>query len=195
MPPPKVHDAALRDVLLTQTSRLVAEHGADAVSVRTVASAAGTSTSAVYALFGSRDHLLAAVAAEAVARFASHLAAVGQQDDPVARLLDLGRADRASALEDPHFYRVMFGAGTARLRAAEKDLPTTFSVLQQAAQRCIDSGRCAVDDAERMANTLWALVHGLVELELAGLIDGDPTDRAAAFDRALGDIWLGFAAR
>ena len=89
----------------------------------------------------------------------------------------------------------MFGSGTARLRAAEKDLPTTFSVLQEAAQRCIDSGRCATADAERMANTLWALVHGLVELELAGLVDGDPTDRAAAFDRALGDIWLGFAAR
>ena len=92
MPPPKVHDAALRAVLLTQTSQLVAEHGADAVNVRTVASAAGTSTSAVYALFGSREQLLAAVAAEAVSRFASHLAAVGDQGDPVTRLLDLGRA-------------------------------------------------------------------------------------------------------
>lgn len=195
MPPPKVHDAALREVLLTQTSRLIAEHGADAVSVRTVASAAATSTSAVYALFGSRDQLLAAVAAEAVARFASHLAAVVDQNDPVARLLDLGRAYRASALDDPHFYRVMFGSGTARLRATERDLPTTFSVLQQAAQRCIDAEKCAPRDAEQMANTLWALVHGLLELELAGLIDGDPADRAAAFDLALRDIWLGFAAR
>src|SRR4051795_7706472 len=102
MPPPKVHDAALRAVLLSQTSRLVAEGGPDAVSVRTVASAAGTSTSAVYALFGSREQLLAAAAAEAVARFAAHLAAVGDQDDPAARLLDLGRAYRASALDDPH---------------------------------------------------------------------------------------------
>ena len=115
MPPPKLHDAALRSALLVQTSRLVAEHGPDAVSVRAAAAAAGTSTSAVYALFGSREVLLSAVAKEATARFADHLAAVAPTDDSVGDLLALGLAYRASALDDPHFYRVMFDAGPARL--------------------------------------------------------------------------------
>src|SRR5689334_2429824 len=115
MPPPKVHDAALRTALLVQTSRLVAEHGPESVSVRAAASAAGTSTSAVYALFGSREVLLSAVVQEATARFADHLAAVTPTDDPVDDLLALGLAYRDSALDDPHFYRVMFDAGPARL--------------------------------------------------------------------------------
>jgi AcrR family transcriptional regulator len=206
MPPRKVHDAALRGVLLEQTSRLVAEQGSGAVNVRAVATAAGTSTSAVYALFGSREKLLAAVAAEAVARFAAHLAAAPVTGDPAADLLTLGRAYRRSALDDPNFYRVMFDPGPARLPAVTGD-DTTFGVLVRVVQRCIDAGLLRTkgsdiegsdtegNDAERMAGTLWALVHGELQLELAGL--GAPTEqtRAAAFDAAMQDIWLGLARR
>lgn len=192
MPPPKVHDAALRTALLVQTSQLVAEHGPEAVSVRAAAAAAGTSTSAVYALFGSREVLLGAVAREAVARFADHLSAVPTTDDPVGDLLGLGMAYRTSALEDPHFYRVMFDAGPSRLNRVGRDEPT-FGVLRDAVQRCIDAGVTADDDAERMATTLWALVHGLVQLEIAGLIGDDEEARVAGYQLALQDIWVGLA--
>lgn len=194
MPPPKVHDAALRATLLVHTSRLIAENGPEAVSLRAAAAAAGTSTSAVYALFGSRDVLLAAVAHEAVTRFAEHLAAVDETDDAVEDLLSLGMAYRASALDDPHFYRVMFDAGPSRLHRVGRDEPT-FGVLQRAVQRCVDAGATAEKDAERMATTLWALVHGLVQLELAGLLDTDVQRRAHGYQHALQDIWIGMAKR
>ena len=193
--PPKVHDDALRSALIDSTSRLIADRGAAAVGLREAARSAGTSTTAVYALFGSRENLLAAIAAEGVRRFAEHLAAVQDTDDPAADLLALGRAYRASALADPHFYRVMFDAGPGRLTQAGAVLPDTFAVLQRAAQRCIDAGLCAVDDAHRMAVTLWALVHGLVQLELAGLIGGDERQRGEAYDAALASSWVGFARR
>jgi AcrR family transcriptional regulator len=197
MPPPKVHDARLRKTLVEQTSRLVAERGADQVSVRLVAKAANTSTSAVYALFGGRDGLLAAVIEEAGARFAAHLAAVQPTDDPLDDLLQLGVAYRSSALDDPHFYRVMFDSGPARL--GDPDEEGTFTLLRTAAQRCIDAGLCAGTDAQQMASTLWAFVHGLVQLELAGYLGedaaGDADQRRAAYQRALLDIWLGLARR
>ena len=194
MPPPKLHDATLRTALLVQTSRLVAEHGLEAVSVRAAAAAAGTSTSAVYALFGSREVLLSAVAQEATARFAAHLEAVASSDDPVGDLLALGLAYRDSALDDPHFYRVMFDAGPARLDRLGRDEPT-FGVLRSAVQRCIDDGATADDDAERLATTLWALVHGLVQLELAGLLGDDEDSRSTGYQLALQDMWLGLAVR
>lgn len=193
MPPPKVHDATLRKTLVEQTSRLVAERGADQVSVRLVATAAGTSTSAVYALFGGRDGLLTAVIDEAGARFAAHLAAVEPTNDPLEDLLELGVAYRSSALDDPHFYRVMFDSGPARL--GDPDEEGTFTLLRNAARRCIDAGLCANTDAELMASTLWAFVHGLVQLELAGYAGEDADQRDAAYRRALRDIWLGFARR
>ncbi len=50
-------------------------------------------------------------------------------------------------------------------------------------------------NADEMASTLWALVHGLVELELADLLDGPAAERARFFDAALSHMWLGLAAR
>jgi AcrR family transcriptional regulator len=147
-------------------------------------------------LFGSRELLLAAVADEAVARFVAHLAVAPITNDPAVDLVTLGRAYRRSALDDPHFYRVMFDAGPARLPAVSGD-ETTFGVLLQVVQRCIDAGltRIESNEATRVAGTLWALVHGLLQLELAGL--GAPTavDRAATFEAAMQDIWLGLARR
>ena len=181
---------------MEQTSRLIAERGADQASVRLVANAAGTSTSAVYALFGGRDGLLAAVIDEAGARFAAHLAAVESTADPLRDLLELGMAYRSSALDDPHFYRVMFDSGPAKLGDPNEE--GTFAVLRNAAQRCIDAGLCASTDAEHMASTLWAFVHGLVQLELAGYPTENADDadrRGAGYRRALQDIWLGFARR
>src|SRR5690606_18788333 len=72
---PRLHDDALRRRLLEVTSQVVSAGGPEAVTVRDVAARAGTSASAVYALFGSRDALLAAVVEEGYRRFADHLAA------------------------------------------------------------------------------------------------------------------------
>ncbi|MGN7703044.1 TetR/AcrR family transcriptional regulator [Cellulosimicrobium sp. ES-005] len=185
---PRLHDDALRDRLLDVTSRALSEHGEGAVTVRSVAVAAGTSPSAVYALFGSRDDLVAAVSAEGFRRFAAHLAAVERTDDPGADLAALGRAYRAFALADPHFYAVMFARGVRpgadRPRAVEE---ATFLVLRDAVARLVpDTG--AVDD---VALGLWGLVHGLVSLELAGLVPGDDAERTARYGATLAAVGPG----
>ena len=191
MPRPRVHDDALRRRLLERASELVAEGGTESVSLRELAGAVGTSTTAVYSLFGGRGQLLEAVVAEGFRRFEAHLRAVPRTDHPEVDLAALGRAYRASALDDPHFYRVMFSPTGASLKSAES--AGTFELLVDAAQRCIDAGMFRTADAGGAAHTLWSLVHGLVLLELAGFVPGADADRAAAFDRALVDVWLGLA--
>lgn len=185
---PRVHDDAVRARLLEVTSRAVAAGGDGAVTVRSVAAAAGTSASAVYALFGSREALVAAVSAEGFRRFGERLAAVPRTDDPVADLRALGLAYRASALDEPHFYRVMFdravdptadAPGGAPLPATQRP---TFLVLRDAVARVRGAGP---RDAEPLAVALWGLVHGLVSLELAGLLPGGPDERATRYADAL----------
>src|SRR3954452_23226013 len=110
---PRVHDEALRARLLAEASILVSKGGGAALTVRHLAHRAGTSSSAVYSLFGSRDDLLRAVGDEAFARFAARLSLVPRTDDPAGDLLNLGLAYRAHALADPHFYRVMFSVAGA----------------------------------------------------------------------------------
>lgn len=180
MPRPRQYDDAVRTRLVEAASVALAERGPEGVSLRGVAAAARTTTAAVYTLFGSRDALLDAVVAEGFRRFAAHLDAVERTDDPLADLFRLGLAYRESALAEPHFYRAMFGSpgGTGRDPLAEP----TFLRLQEATARVLGGDETAARDR---ALELWALVHGLVSLELGGHLPGDEHERGERYATAL----------
>ncbi|WP_435735619.1 TetR/AcrR family transcriptional regulator [Cellulosimicrobium sp. PMB13] len=180
---PRLHDDALRDRLLDVASRAISEHGEAAVTVRSIATEAGTSPSAVYALFGSRDDLVAAVSAEGFRRFAAFLDAVPRTDEPGADLAALGLAYRAFAVSDPHFYAAMFGRGVRpAVGAPDAVAQPTFGVLRDAVARVLPgSGTSRVQD---VAFGLWGLVHGLASLELSGLVPGDEAERETRYTAA-----------
>jgi AcrR family transcriptional regulator len=183
MPRPRLHDENLRARLLEVASRVISAQGESAVTVRSVAADCGTSASAVYALFGSREALVAAVSEEGFRRFGAHLDAVPRTEDPAADLAALGMAYRDSALADPHFYRVMFDRAVDASPPQER---SSFRALRDATARVLAS----VDPADRThadepALALWALAHGLVGLELAGLMPGDDNARMQRYRATL----------
>ncbi len=197
----RVYDEALRVRLLDRAGEIVSAHGVRALSLRGLAGDLGTTTAAVYALFGGKPALLAALYGEAFARFGTHLGAVAPTDDPLADVLALGRAYRASALADPHYYRVMFGG---ELRA--DDLPPevgaaaaeTFTPLVEAIARGVDSGVFASVEPALAATALWANVHGLVSLELGKFLPPQAGDPGTVFELAMRNAtsgWLSKAAR
>lgn len=187
---PRVHDDTLRSRLLDVATRTLAEAGPDALTLRSTAAEAGTSTSAVYSLFGDRDGLVRAAAERAADRFAAHLRAVPRTADPRADLLALGVAYRRHALTEPQGYRLMFGdralGSTGDGPAGVTDAPT-FRVLHDAVRDALAAGAGPVEDAAALeaASALWALAHGLVTLELTGLLPLPVERREAAYRRAL----------
>jgi AcrR family transcriptional regulator len=197
---PRLHDDALRRRLLEVTSEAIAEVGASRLTVRDAAARAGTSASAVYSLFGSRELLVRAVGDEAFARFAARLDAVPRTGDPNADLLALGVAYRANAIAEPSFYRVMFGTAGAGARdparGGELDV-ATFGALLAA----VDAVLAARGEPTGTARTrehalaLWGLVHGLVSLELEGLLPGDEAQREARFVHVIGTAGTAILAR
>lgn len=174
MPRPRRYDDDLRRRLLDVSSEAISNRGTQGLSLRAVAARAGTTTAAVYALFGSRDHLIEAVTAEGLARFAAHLDAVEHTRDPGADLLALGVAYRDSALDDPHFYRVLFGS-TSTAKPTEPEKHATFDALRQAVGRLVGGPE---PDVTEHTYRLWSVVHGLVDLELGGLLPGTTAQRA-----------------
>jgi len=58
---PRVHNEATAQALLAAAERIVETDGIDALSLRRVAREVGTTTRAVYSVFGSKDALLAAL--------------------------------------------------------------------------------------------------------------------------------------
>jgi AcrR family transcriptional regulator len=180
---------------------LLDEHGPDALQTRKVASAAGTSTMAVYTHFGGMRALIAEVAEEGVRQFDAALT-VPQTADPVTDLFVAGAAYRRYAIEHPHMYRLMFGSTSAHginapagnvltLTVAEiEQHAPSFARLVRAVHRSILAGRitaCSADDDAAVvatASQFWALIHGFVMLELAGYYGND----GVAVVRVLGSM-------
>jgi AcrR family transcriptional regulator len=168
---PRTHDDKLRLRLLDEGGRLLAAEGPAALTVRRLAEQAGTSPSAVYGLFGDKWGLVEEMFMEGFRRLTSRFDALERTDDPLADLRALGQAFRDNTLANPHLYDLMFGRPFPQFDPAEKNTTfalATFQALVDAVQRCIDARLLAGNDAMGLASILFAQVHGLAHLELAG---------------------------
>jgi AcrR family transcriptional regulator len=106
---PKEHDEATRAALLAAAERLIDEGGPDAASVRAVADEVGTSTRAVYSVFGSKQGLLEALAIRFFEELHAAIDAVPLTDDPAADLVEAGmQAFRGTVIKHPSLYRLVF---------------------------------------------------------------------------------------
>lgn len=193
MPRPVLYDAGLRADLIRHAAAAIADGGVSHLSLRAVATAAGTSTNAVYTLFGGKDGLVEAAVATAAAGFTQAQRAVGVSADPLADLLGLGQAYRSWAVKHPALYAVMFGGrvtipplevpGEDCDEAAEGINPLAAVVL-----RLIDTGEFGGAAPSQIAETIWASVHGVVSLEIALWCDRDEATRAALYQTQLDAI-------
>ncbi|MEV6901336.1 TetR/AcrR family transcriptional regulator [Amycolatopsis sp. NPDC051372] len=171
MPRPRTHDEALRLKLLDRAGELISADGPKALSLRKLAADAGTSTTAVYSLFGSKPDLVNALYVEGFRRFGERLNAVARTGDAVADLVRLGVAYRASAQADPHLYAIMFTRSVPGFEPnaeADRLARTTLEPLEDTIRRGIASGQFADVAPEVIIVSSWGLVHGLVSLELSG---------------------------
>jgi AcrR family transcriptional regulator len=188
VPRPKLHDEALRVRLLDSAAALLTSEGPDALSLRRLAAEAGTSTSAVYALFGGKPGILRGLFIEAFTRFGAHLDKVKPSDDPLTDLLALGHAYRASALADPHLYAVMLGSPIPGFAPTPQDYAhaeATFVPLLDMVRRAIAAGLLRDVDPGLVATALWANVHGLVWLELRGAMSAGAVPTSELFETAI----------
>lgn len=172
MPRPKTHDEALRVRLLDRAGELLSSEGPEALSLRRLAADVGTSTTAVYSLFGGKPALVRELYVAAFQRFGARLTEAGRTGDPAEDLVQLGMAYRTAALAEPHLYLIMF---TKAVAGFEPDREVAVQVLGP----LVEVGRSAgLPDPETAAMTVWGLVHGLVSLELNGnLTDAGQVER------------------
>jgi AcrR family transcriptional regulator len=185
---PKLHDAALRIRLLDTAAALLTSAGPDSLSMRRLAADAGTSTSAVYALFGGKPGILRGLFVEAFTRFGAHLHAVTRSDDPLSDMLALSQAYRSSALADPHLYAVMFGSPVFGFQPVPQDYAhaeAAFVPLLDAVRRALVAGLLREADPGLITTALWATMHGLVSLELRGAVPAGAVSHAELFDTAI----------
>src|SRR6266446_7429367 len=162
---------SLREKILATAREMFASEGVEAVSMRKIADRIEYSATAIYQYFPDKDALLREICERDFAALAEAGLRVAREPDPLVRLRKLGRAYVEFALAHPSSYRLMFMTpkpsepNLERRGVPERD---AYALLRSVVQECIEQGRLEKKswDAELVAQTLWAGVHGLCALEI-----------------------------
>ncbi|MDO5632780.1 MAG: TetR/AcrR family transcriptional regulator [Paracoccus sp. (in: a-proteobacteria)] len=163
------HHGNLREALVQATAILIAEVGPQSFTLAEAARRAGVSAAAPYRHFTGRDDLLEEVARQGFEAFADrlHTAFDDGKPNPLAAFLRTGQAYLDFARESPGHYIAMFESGisitgnAALSRASDQ----ARGVIMAAASALF--AHLPADQrppATMVANHVWALSHGVVEL-------------------------------
>jgi AcrR family transcriptional regulator len=168
------HHGDLKAVILARAAELVAERGADGLSLRELARSAGVSHAAPAHHFVDRRGLFTALSAQGWRMLAAALAEARPD------FTDAALAYVRFALDHPGHYSVMFDRALVDPDNAE------LVAAQAAAGDELSSGvatlvdQRAKEDPESAALAAWSLVHGFAMLWLNGAIDAESDPIAAA---------------
>lgn len=163
------HHGNLREALVEATLSLIEEKGPFGFTLAEAARAAGVSPAAPYRHFKGREDLIEEAARQGFLLFAERMERAYDNGKPSAlsAFLATGQAYLAFARANPGHYIAMFESGVAiagnpdLARAADR----AMSVLIRAAETM--TARLPADrrpPATMVANHIWALSHGVVEL-------------------------------
>lgn len=176
---PREHDEATARALLDAAEQTIESGGLAALTIRGVADQVGTSTRAVYSLFGSRDGLLVALGARGFESLAAALRALPETDDPAADLVET-----AVSVFRPWVVRhpVVFRLGMQGIDPPELD--AQFRPSRVAAGEALAARVERLDQADLLGGrsvqesvaAFDAFCEGLAELELRGNLPAGEED-------------------
>ncbi len=164
---------AQRAAILTAAERLFALRGYEGVSMRSVASEAGSSAAALYRLFPHKRALLRTIWEEALANLDASLeAAAAGEPDPARALRALGASYVAFWVANPDHFRAMFliedrvaDPGERYFAHTSPGLARLVRLFHAAAQAAADAGAMTTPP-DRAVELIFCALHGVT----AGLI-------------------------
>ncbi len=177
---PKQHGEHTREALLAAAEELLAEGGEPALSVRAVAERTGTSTRAVYSVFGSKDGLLSALGQHGFEMLRAVVDELPLTDDPIADIVEGGvQGFRRWWRAHPQLFRLAFdhlvvdGPGGVQVSKAGM---SALGRLRMRVQRAHDAGLFAGYSVDELTLQIDALCEGLtiVEGRHAAMLRSDP---------------------
>jgi AcrR family transcriptional regulator len=193
---PRRHRESTADALLEAAEHIVESEGLDALTVRRVADAVGTTTRAVYTIYGSKDGLVVALGSRAFDLLRTQLEARPLTDDPAADLVKAGvEVFRRFAIEHPALFSIGFRqtlpepalAADARVLARQ-----ARAGLETLVRRLENAGLLGDYPISEAVSAFHALCEGLAAMELRSLLPSG--DEKRIWSDALSALVRGFNA-
>jgi AcrR family transcriptional regulator len=187
MPRAKQRTPEMRERVLQAAMDMLARDGVAEFTTRRLAQRAGTSTPAVYELFGDKAGLVREVFFEGFRLLRQYLDQVRPSQDPRAELVLVIESLRSfarehSVLADLMFSRPFadFDPGPAERRAGDE----VRLFIVAAVRRCVRAGVLEGDEVD-IAHVIVAMAQGLAGQETAGWLGTSQESRDRRWDLAV----------
>jgi AcrR family transcriptional regulator len=185
----------LKTAILRAARRLYLSGGADAVSARKIAQAVGVSATTLYLHFDGIDDLLEHLRMEGHGLLAEYLNGVDATLSAPDGIRAMGRAYHRFGVENPGWFTLMFPVRTSkppRREAVQREM-FTLMLLRDRVQRGVDAGELRRDlDVNVTTNAMWAQIHGVTALTVAGLLPATSAGHADAVRDATLEALVGW---
>lgn len=176
--PPKLKTALekqqLRTLIINAARELFVSKGVEAVTMREIAKLINYSATSIYLHFADKEALIRAICDTDFLALADSLKDNLLIADPVERMLAFGKGYAQFALSYPNHYRMMF------MTEHPPHDPSTSSVVQNNAEQdayfqlktvvgdvfLAEKFRQELTDADLIAQTIWAGMHGVCALQI-----------------------------
>lgn len=175
-PAPRGDGTNQRQRILQTALSLMAQHGVDGTSMRSLAAATGLNVASLYHYFPSKRDLLVAVLEER--GFIDDLAVAAEpalSRDPVLSLADLLTDILESMLEVEDFVRLMLGEVLRGDQTAQAVGTELFAATESSLELWLSDQRprlCPAGEETALARLLRSLLVGLLIEHLAGVLEG-----------------------
>ncbi|MEV3971324.1 TetR/AcrR family transcriptional regulator [Streptomyces sp. NPDC050698] len=174
---PREHDERTAQALLQAAERAIEHSGPEAISIRGVASEVGTTTRAVYSLFGSKQGLVAALAAHAFDLLRTGMEQLPETSAPEEDLVEAGLVIRWLAVEHPALFRLVFrntvDPSMRSQPAVCSSSAQAYAALKARVARLVTADLLDATDVDEATLYFRAFCDGLAGLELDATIPVD----------------------
>ena len=178
---PREHDAATGTALLDAAEHIVEIDGLNGLSVRRVAELAGTTTRAVYAVFGSKDGLILGLGQRAFDWLSTSMDELPSTADPAFDLAESGvRVFRRLIVDHPALFKIgiqHLDVPPDLIEGFRADASRALAKLHSRFERLDRHGLLDERDISEAVCQFHALCEGLAALELRAILPRGQEER------------------
>ena len=158
----------LREEILDAARTLFVKEGYESVSIRKIADKVEYSPGTIYLYFHDKAEIMTKICEETFAKLLARMEAIKLDASPPLDKLRRGlRTYIQFGLDHPNHYVLTFVQAKINYQAVTVFQTTgmqAFECMRQCVKECVDAGEMVTGDADELAQTLWAGVHGLTSV-------------------------------
>ena len=171
------HHGDLKNASIEIAFDFIAKEDFEKLTLKVLSDAMGTSRSAIYKHFKSKDALIETLIEKGFEKFDRAFSSIlADTSTPlIDRFYQSAKMYINFVQENPNLYRLLFGKKYAHLReeiiSIKDDNCSGFGALKKAIQEGQDAGLLKEESAYERTIMIWAMLHGFSTLIIDGFMD------------------------